>query len=129
MSHREKVEIPRDRPCIFLDGKGRGITTITYDAHEQTDTSATFSSFPDYVIAQGITFKVYIDHLELPKTKLTVELWLEVVKGGTARKYGSGHSTKNPCRGRCFRVAWFPKKNRAGTWKYENTFYNKNEFY
>ncbi|PKI32028.1 hypothetical protein CRG98_047591 [Punica granatum] len=56
-TYKEMVEIPSDKPCIFLDGMGKNITTITYDGHNQTDTSATFTSFPDNVVVRGITFK------------------------------------------------------------------------
>lgn len=56
---REKVSIPFDKPYIFLKGiGGRHQTTVTFDGHDQTDSSATFSSFADNVVVQGITFKV-----------------------------------------------------------------------
>jgi hypothetical protein len=54
----EKVTIPQEKPCIFLEGSGRDVTTIKYDDHGQTDTSATFTSSPDNVVAKGITFEV-----------------------------------------------------------------------
>ncbi|KAF8043209.1 hypothetical protein BT93_A1528 [Corymbia citriodora subsp. variegata] len=53
----EMVTIPPDKPCIFLQGKGQDSTIITFDSHEQTDTSATFTSSPDNIVVQGITFK------------------------------------------------------------------------
>ncbi|PKI32033.1 hypothetical protein CRG98_047596 [Punica granatum] len=56
-TYMEMVEIPRDKPCIFLDGMGKDITTITYDGHNRTDISATFTSWPDNVVVRGITFK------------------------------------------------------------------------
>lgn len=52
------VTIPPDKPCIFLQGKSRYSTIITFDSHEETDTSATFTSHPDNIVVQGITFKV-----------------------------------------------------------------------
>lgn len=55
---REQVTIPEDKPCIFLEGRDRTLTTITYNAHESTDTSATFTSSPSNIVAKGITFKV-----------------------------------------------------------------------
>lgn len=58
----EKVQIPYDKPCIFLEGEGQHVTTITYNDHRRTDTSATFSSFPNNVVAAGITFKVRLNH-------------------------------------------------------------------
>ncbi|KAK4768388.1 hypothetical protein SAY87_003529 [Trapa incisa] len=56
-TYKEQVEISYDRGCIFLEGKGREVTTIEFNASDKTDKSATFSSFPDNVIVQGITFK------------------------------------------------------------------------
>ncbi|XP_011023919.1 PREDICTED: putative pectinesterase 52 [Populus euphratica] len=53
----EQVTIPDDKPCIFLEGRDRTLTTITYNAHERTDTSATFTSSPSNIVAKGITFK------------------------------------------------------------------------
>ncbi|XP_010039595.2 probable pectinesterase 66 [Eucalyptus grandis] len=53
----ELVTIPLEKPCIFLQGKGRHLTTIAFDSHQQTDTSATFTSNPDNIVVQGITFK------------------------------------------------------------------------
>lgn len=55
---REKIKIQRNKPCILLEGEGSGVTKITYDDHQSTDTSATFSSFADNVVAKGITFEV-----------------------------------------------------------------------
>lgn len=55
---REKVKIQRNKPCILLEGEGSGVTKFTYDDHQSTDTSATFSSFADNVVAKGITFEV-----------------------------------------------------------------------
>ncbi|KAI4331909.1 hypothetical protein L6164_016857 [Bauhinia variegata] len=43
----EKVHVPFNKPCIILEGEGRGITTITYNDREQTDRSATFISSPN----------------------------------------------------------------------------------
>ncbi|KAK9292728.1 hypothetical protein L1049_020707 [Liquidambar formosana] len=53
----EKVFIPHDKPCILLEGESRKLTTITWSEHERTDTSATFSSFPDNFVAKSITFQ------------------------------------------------------------------------
>ncbi|KAE9618920.1 hypothetical protein Lal_00047668 [Lupinus albus] len=55
-TYKEKVQIPYTKPCIYLEGRSRSNTIITYNAHKQTDESATFSSFPDNVIARSITF-------------------------------------------------------------------------
>ncbi|CAL0320939.1 unnamed protein product [Lupinus luteus] len=55
-TYTEKVEIPYNKPCIYLEGEDRRSTIITYNDHQQTDISATFSSFPDNIIARSITF-------------------------------------------------------------------------
>ena len=54
----EKVTVPPEKPCNFLEGSGRHATIITHDDHEQTDTSAIFTSSLDNVVASGITFQV-----------------------------------------------------------------------
>ncbi|CAL0320935.1 unnamed protein product [Lupinus luteus] len=56
-TYREKVQIPNTKPCIYLEGADTDSTIITYDDHQQTDTSATFSSFTDNIIVRCITFK------------------------------------------------------------------------
>ncbi|EXB56847.1 Putative pectinesterase 10 [Morus notabilis] len=55
--YTEKVTIPPDKSYIFLQGLGREKTIVTFFDHERTDTSATFSSSPDNVVAKGISFK------------------------------------------------------------------------
>lgn len=55
---REKVTIPPEKPFIYLEGADRSNTVITFDDHQQTDTSATFTSYPPNIIARGITFEV-----------------------------------------------------------------------
>ncbi|XP_022742403.1 putative pectinesterase 52 [Durio zibethinus] len=58
----EKVIIPKTKPCIVLEGQSRRVTTITFDAHDRTDTSATFTSMADNIVAKGITFKNSYNH-------------------------------------------------------------------
>ncbi|XVE73465.1 hypothetical protein DITRI_Ditri11bG0119700 [Diplodiscus trichospermus] len=53
----EKVTIPPNKPCIFLQGAGSKLTRIEWGDHKNTSDSATFTSFPDNVVARGITFK------------------------------------------------------------------------
>ncbi|MED6127096.1 hypothetical protein PIB30_084889 [Stylosanthes scabra] len=60
-TYEEKVNIPCEKPCIFLEGEGIDVTTITYNDHQQMDESATFSSYPDNVVASSITFKNSFD--------------------------------------------------------------------
>uniref|UniRef100_A0A803PW85 pectinesterase n=1 Tax=Cannabis sativa TaxID=3483 RepID=A0A803PW85_CANSA len=58
VSSEEKVNIPREKPYIYLEGiNGRDETVITFNDHEKTDESATFSSFPDNIVAKGISFE------------------------------------------------------------------------
>lgn len=66
---REKVTIYFNKTCIYLEGAGSQFTSIEWNDHQQTDTSATFTSFPDNVVAKGITFKVY---LKLHKTSIYI---------------------------------------------------------
>ncbi|KAF8387652.1 hypothetical protein HHK36_026306 [Tetracentron sinense] len=54
--YKEQVTILKDKPCIFLKGYSAQTTKIVWDAHEQTDTSATFTSYPDNIVAKRITF-------------------------------------------------------------------------
>ncbi|RDX89711.1 putative pectinesterase 10, partial [Mucuna pruriens] len=60
-TYTEKVQIPFEKPCIFLEGQDKNATIITYDDHQRTDLSATFSSYPNNVVAAGITFKNSFD--------------------------------------------------------------------
>ncbi|KAG6776961.1 hypothetical protein POTOM_016754 [Populus tomentosa] len=54
---REQVNIPIEKPCIFLEGNGGGQTTVTYNAHQDTADSATFTSSPSNIVVKGITFE------------------------------------------------------------------------
>ncbi|OIW16372.1 hypothetical protein TanjilG_19088 [Lupinus angustifolius] len=56
-TYMEKVGIPEDKPCVFLEGDDMSNTIVTYGDHEQTDSSATFTSIPSNVIVSGVTFK------------------------------------------------------------------------
>ncbi|XP_050238033.1 probable pectinesterase 66 [Mercurialis annua] len=66
---REKVTIPENKPCIFLQGAGRKLTIIEWGDHETTNTSATFTSFSDNIIARGITFKNTYNLVEKPNRR------------------------------------------------------------
>ncbi|KAL4369329.1 hypothetical protein GQ457_05G001590 [Hibiscus cannabinus] len=59
--YREKVTIPIDKPCIFLEGSRASLTIIEWNEHNETSNSATFSSFPDNIVAGGISFKNFYD--------------------------------------------------------------------
>ncbi|GMP39949.1 hypothetical protein CsSME_00010594 [Camellia sinensis var. sinensis] len=54
--YMEKVTIPKEKQCIFLEGSGYTQTTISGEDHSQTDSSATFTMLPDNFVAKGIAF-------------------------------------------------------------------------
>ncbi|OIW07086.1 hypothetical protein TanjilG_02720 [Lupinus angustifolius] len=83
-TYTEKVDIPYNKPCIYLEGENKDSTIITYDDHQQTDTSATFSSAPNNIIARFITFK---NSYNLQDGKLGTKD-REVVPALAARIYG-----------------------------------------
>ncbi|KAK7269435.1 hypothetical protein RIF29_22161 [Crotalaria pallida] len=87
----EKVLIPYDKPCIYLEGEGRQETIITYNDHQQTDVSATFSSRPNNVVAESITFMNsynVANLLNLQQRKIG-DLTQAVVPALAARIYGN----------------------------------------
>ncbi|EEF47240.1 hypothetical protein RCOM_1346490 [Ricinus communis] len=49
--------VPVKIPCIFLEGAGIRLTSIEWGDHEASSTSATFTSYPNNIVAKGITFK------------------------------------------------------------------------
>ncbi|WCJ18317.1 Pectin lyase-like superfamily protein [Euphorbia peplus] len=55
--YKEQVVIRRDQACVFLEGEGRKTTVIYYNAHQQTDSSATFFSDAENFYAKGLTFQ------------------------------------------------------------------------
>ncbi|XVF22840.1 hypothetical protein REPUB_Repub12eG0205700 [Reevesia pubescens] len=65
--YKEKVTIPREKPFIVLEGQHRNVTTITFDAHDKTDSSSTFTSNADNIVAKRITFMNSFNHALLPR--------------------------------------------------------------
>ncbi|XP_038904330.1 putative pectinesterase 52 [Benincasa hispida] len=57
LMEREKVMIPPEKSCIFLDGSGRKTTEIQWNDYITTATSPTFTSFAENLVVQGITFR------------------------------------------------------------------------
>ncbi|KAJ8447086.1 hypothetical protein Cgig2_022815 [Carnegiea gigantea] len=55
-TYKEQIQI-KETQCIFLEGKDRRMTTITFDAHNDTDQSITFDAYAHNFVAKGITFK------------------------------------------------------------------------
>ncbi|KAE9617177.1 hypothetical protein Lal_00034982 [Lupinus albus] len=60
-TYMEKVEIPRDKPCVIFEGEGSKNTIIQYNDYQTEEKiwRPTFHSNPPNVIALGITFKVW----------------------------------------------------------------------
>ncbi|TYG37437.1 hypothetical protein ES288_D13G141400v1 [Gossypium darwinii] len=86
--YMEKVTIPKQKLCIFLEGQDRSVTTITFDAHNRIDESATFTSMADNIVAKGITFKNSYNHPLLLKHALSERKVLGVLQAVAARILG-----------------------------------------
>ncbi|XP_028794837.1 probable pectinesterase 55 [Neltuma alba] len=56
-NYSEKVTIPMNKPCIFLEGAGSSSTIVQWSDHQQTAQSYTFESNAPNVIAKGIAFQ------------------------------------------------------------------------
>ncbi|KAE9598505.1 putative pectinesterase [Lupinus albus] len=56
-TYTEAVTIPKNRPCIFLEGAGSSSTIVQASYHDRMSTSATLISLADDIIAKDITFK------------------------------------------------------------------------
>lgn len=54
--YNEQVQIPSDKPFIYLKGEGMDTTSVVWDGHDQMLISATFASFADNILVSGITF-------------------------------------------------------------------------
>ncbi|XP_042024894.1 probable pectinesterase 29 isoform X2 [Salvia splendens] len=54
--YKEKVEIPSDKPFIYVKGEGMGRTRVVWNGHGSILTSATFTSLADNILVSGITF-------------------------------------------------------------------------
>nr|AAO53311.1 pectin methylesterase [Lupinus angustifolius]AAO72322.1 putative pectin methylesterase [Lupinus angustifolius] len=68
-TYREKVNISKYKPCVFLEGEGKDVTTITYGEYvnQKTWDNATFVSSPPNVIVVGITFENTYRNSEVSK--------------------------------------------------------------
>ncbi|XP_010264153.1 PREDICTED: probable pectinesterase 55 [Nelumbo nucifera] len=53
----EKILVPEDKPCILLQGASSRSTRIFWQAHHMTNTSATFTSWAENLVAKDITFQ------------------------------------------------------------------------
>ncbi|KAK7259189.1 hypothetical protein RIF29_24789 [Crotalaria pallida] len=58
MHCREKVIIPINKPCIFLEGAGRNSTSVQWDDHGTAHHTATFDVTGNDTIVKDITFEV-----------------------------------------------------------------------
>ncbi|XP_057786427.1 probable pectinesterase 29 [Salvia miltiorrhiza] len=54
--YNEQVEIPSEKPFIYVKGEGMDRTSVVWDGHGSILTSATFTSFADNIVVSGITF-------------------------------------------------------------------------
>ncbi|XP_024019117.1 LOW QUALITY PROTEIN: putative pectinesterase 10 [Morus notabilis] len=88
--YTEKVTIPPDKSYIFLQGLGREKTIVTFFDHERTDTSATFSSSSDNVVAKGISFKNSYNRAQGPSdiNDIGISAGSHVKQALAARIYG-----------------------------------------
>ncbi|CAN1219484.1 Probable pectinesterase 66 [Linum perenne] len=86
----EQVTVPPEKPCIFLEGEGRGTTIIEFSAHAQTDTSSTFCSYPPDIVATGITFKVNFKAFGDNSTTLLVPALAARIYGDKSAFYNCG---------------------------------------
>ncbi|MBA0751979.1 hypothetical protein Gogos_000861, partial [Gossypium gossypioides] len=85
--YMEKVTIPKQKPCIFLEGQDQSVTTITFDAHNRTDESATFTSMADNIVGKDTLWDASGRHYF---TKCHIE-------GATDFIFGSGQSIYQAC--------------------------------
>ena len=54
---KEKLNIPKEKPYIFLEGYNASKTIVKWNDHAQMDQSATFTSLIDNFVAEGINFE------------------------------------------------------------------------
>ncbi|OVA13603.1 Pectinesterase [Macleaya cordata] len=55
--YREQVKVLPDKTCIILKGRDMRTTSIEWDAHQSTNTSATFTIEAENFVAHRISFK------------------------------------------------------------------------
>ncbi|MED6125738.1 hypothetical protein PIB30_071562 [Stylosanthes scabra] len=88
-TYKEKVNVPRNKPCIVLEGENRHKTIVTYGDHQKTDTSATFTSSPSNVVVTGITFKNSFNVRLGREIKDEIEEEGKIKPAAAARIYGN----------------------------------------
>ncbi|KAL8481129.1 hypothetical protein ACS0TY_027603 [Phlomoides rotata] len=54
--YNEQVNIPPDKPFIYMKGEGIGKTNVVFDANASMVSSATFASMADNILVSGVTF-------------------------------------------------------------------------
>ncbi|KAK2987224.1 hypothetical protein RJ640_022256 [Escallonia rubra] len=59
-TYREQVNIPFDKPFIYLKGEGKWKTTVVWNAHDSIATSGTLISQADNFVAKSLSFVVRI---------------------------------------------------------------------
>ncbi|KAK3030141.1 hypothetical protein RJ639_037662 [Escallonia herrerae] len=55
-TYREQVNIPFDKPFIYLKGEGKWKTTVVWNAHDSIATSGTLISQADNFVAKSLSF-------------------------------------------------------------------------
>ncbi|XP_043710319.1 probable pectinesterase 29 [Telopea speciosissima] len=118
MSHvmHTKVKVPRDKPCIVLEGNAG--TIISWNAYTTVDKSATFTSEADNFVAKNIVFKGCIisvlpfnggrvaGFITARGRKSAEEMTGFVFKAGTVVKNGNAHSYLGRAYRAYSRVIW-----------------------
>ncbi|XP_010536052.1 PREDICTED: probable pectinesterase 66 [Tarenaya hassleriana] len=55
-SYKEKIKIPKDKGCLYMEGESQGNTqtTISWGDHDSTDQSSTFTAVPDNIVLKNL---------------------------------------------------------------------------
>ncbi|XP_047326617.1 probable pectinesterase 55 [Impatiens glandulifera] len=83
----EKVSISAEKEYIFLDGSSSSRTIISWDDHQSTGTSATFSSSANNFVAKGITF---VNSYNIKQTTKFAPALAVILSGDKAAFYNCG---------------------------------------
>ncbi|XP_014502915.1 putative pectinesterase 10 [Vigna radiata var. radiata] len=91
--YQESVVIPISKPCIILEGEGTPKTIISHYDHQSINNHATLLSFPDNVLASGITFK---NSYNVPTTKYkSYDVGSKIEPANAARLFGDKYFFHN----------------------------------
>ncbi|MED6160986.1 hypothetical protein PIB30_056387 [Stylosanthes scabra] len=91
--YTEKARLPKDKPCVILEGASIHNTVITYDDHLPANPSATFVFDASNVIVKDITFKNSYNVAKLPrKIKERKMQERQIVPAVAASVYGDNNT-------------------------------------